>query len=132
MQAITYTRERLTRDKGGCDIKGGGVVPSVLLPSMTMDNCDDKNDGNSGDIYDKDDVPDHNYCFKDGSLSGTGTGEILSCALDEGSGRLIYDGKFSIHNGGDDENNIDKSNGFLSGRPHRTTIGTIIGQLVAN
>ena len=76
---------------------------------MVLHDCEDKNDDDDGDIYENDDIPDRNYHFEDGSLAGTGAGEVESLTLDGGSGRLISDGECGTHDDGDDNSNIDES-----------------------
>ena len=36
------------------------MIPPLFLPSLKLEDCEDKNDNNDGDIYDNDEVPDHN------------------------------------------------------------------------
>ena len=71
----TDTGDITEGSKCGGNGKVGGVIPPPLSPSETLDDCEDKNDDDDGDIYDNDDVPDHDYCFEYGSLAGTGAGE---------------------------------------------------------
>ena len=70
--------------KFGGDVKVGGVILPPFLPSVMLDNCENKNDENGGDIYNNDDVTYHNCCFKDVSLVGAGSVEGESLVIDGG------------------------------------------------
>ena len=48
------------------------IIPPPFLPYVMPDDCEDENDDDDGDIYDNDDVTDHDCCVEDGSIAGTG------------------------------------------------------------
>ena len=119
--------------KCGGDGKVGGVIPPPFSPSVMLDGCEYKNDDDDGDIYENDDVPNHDYRFEDGSLAGMGAGEGKSPAFDGGSDGRISDGCEHItHDDDHDDNNIDISNGLLPGHPHIATTGTSLGRIKPN
>ena len=67
-----------------------------------------KTDYDDGVIYESDNVPDHKYCFEDGSLAGTGAGKGESLKFDGGYFRRILDGECGTHNDGDDATILKK------------------------
>ena len=58
-----------------CDREGGGVIPYPLFPSMALENCKDENETNDRDVYNNNDVRNHDYRVKGGILAGTGVCE---------------------------------------------------------
>ena len=63
---------------------------------------------------------------------GTGAGKGESLALDGVSVRWILYGECGTHDDGDDDKNIDKSDGLLSVHPHIATAVTSLGQIADN
>ena len=100
------------------------MIPPPLLPSVNMENFEHYNDDDERDIYKNNKVPNHDYRVKDRSLLGIGAGEGGSPALGRGSNICILEGRKCVtHDGGDDDNDIYKSNGFPTSLPHGTTTG---------
>ena len=90
--ADTDTGDITKGSKCGCDGKVRDLIPPPFLPSLTLDDCEDKNDDDDEDIYYNYNVPNHNYHLEYRSLEGTGAGEVKSLAIYGGSGRQILDG----------------------------------------
>ena len=98
-----------------------------------LDGNKDENGNYDGNIYNNDDITNNDYRVKYKSLVGTAAGEeeppTIYGRLD---GLILEVGKWVTYDDGDDNDNINKSDGSLSGRPHSNTMVLSIGWITAN